>query len=760
MADPRYFQGGNGYGYNPYYPSPYQQQLPPTGHCDDKKKHPCKDECPAPYNPYKVPVKTLALGEGSCAKGDCSTAVGACSLALEDNTSAFGADSAAKGRDSTALGKGATACNLGSLAIGKDAKSWAKRGSAIGTESEVTEPCATAYGDGAKAKGENTTAIGADALACKDCGTAVGKDAKALGKWDTVIGCKATSDMGQNDTVVGAEATSNGAQDSVVVGHKAQGGPGAVNYIPPGVIGPVAVGAEALATKPHSTAVGHLSKATGEKSIAIGLHDDDGEGASAFKAIGIGAGVKASGNFSVAIGGCTNEKPKECHGRSLKSRTLIDGFPERPTSASGIHAVALGPANVSSANDATTFGQGSTASAERALAGGYVDTASAEDSTALGSKNKAEGQKSTAVGHCNLASAESSSAYGDRNRATGKNSLAGGKLSEASAENTTALGQEAKAVSNGSVAIGMNPTAGDPVQVIVTPNAIAIGRLANAKGPRSIAIGDSPFAENEGISIGHVASTPRNNGIAIGTRSTADNNSPALAIGFESLARGSQSAAISYKAQADGNNATALGSESLATQESSQALGDNAQSTAVANNAIGKGARGRVLRTTQLQGALITRRDDGEPKEPKEDANLNFTAAVVTYTTPLLKFDQNNEAKCTIFIPGGAQGLAKFYPKDLCLVTGETEVEVCTLVLTSAKGKTKDGEEIIYLSNVQPPTTLKKCQLWGRSLLDTNGITTGTIELTIHLKFDGEVPPEDLRVTWEGKLYECQLLLK
>jgi trimeric autotransporter adhesin len=148
--------------------------------------------------------------------------------------------------------------------------------------------------------GYNNTAVGYSALANTTIGTgntAVGAEAvfAADGDNNTALGSFALGyTTGSSNTAVGMRAAENcgGCNNITAMGYLAQGGPNAT-----------ALGASTFAFD-GGVAVGHLAKAEGTNSIALGSSNGAGTSARATgsSAIALGNAAQATGTNSVALG--------------------------------------------------------------------------------------------------------------------------------------------------------------------------------------------------------------------------------------------------------------------------------------------------------------------------------------------------------------------------------------------------------------------------------------------------------------------------
>jgi Head domain of trimeric autotransporter adhesin len=167
-------------------------------------------------------------------------------------------------------------------------------------------------------------------------------------------------------------------------------------------------------------------------------------------------------------------------------------------------------------------------------------------------------------------------------------------------------------------------------------NSLSIGVNTEASGQSSVALGDTAKAKAiNTIAIGSSSWAGTNTCISIGTSATSTIIS-AIAIGTGANSDGTASIAIGDGTGSSGNNSLCIGAGS---------------STALANaNAIGANAVANITKTTQLNGTLITKKDNGE-----SDYQLEYSSGQVTITSPEIDF--KGVSDITIVIPTGS----KFY---------------------------------------------------------------------------------------------------
>ncbi|PCF93588.1 hypothetical protein CPA45_21465, partial [Vreelandella nigrificans] len=311
--------------------------------------------------------------------------------------------------------------------------------------------------------------------------------------------------------------------------------------------------------------------------------------------------------------------------------------------ASGIDAIAIGPA--------TSAGGGSS------LAGGHLAHTVGDQSVALGYSVEALGDNSTVVGSGSDAYGDGSVAIGLRSKSQGENSIVMGtdaqtdpKSVEATVDNAIVMGTRAESTADNGIAIGESTLASEERAVAqgydahaMADDAQAFGSRARASGVSAQASGTNASASGEnaqasgsnasasgynaiatgtgaigyatdGIALGTGAVSgfddplnldPYRNtgGVAVGDRALADSRH-ALALGVDASAEAESATAIGDSAEATAEDALAVGSDALATAQSASAFGQGAEAVTENALAVGSGARATALNASAFgQGA-------------------------------------------------------------------------------------------------------------------------------------------------------------
>ena len=407
-----------------------------------------------------------------------------------------------------------------------------------------------------------------------------------------------TVTSGKTNGLAIGNAANSGSNQSIAIGYKSEANAAEANpALPATAVGAgakangystVALGLSAKAEADSATALGSKTSATGDKSIAVGISAE----AKGRYASTLGAEASAVGN-ATAVGA-----------KSIASQdaAVAVGY---GTKATGNYASALGADATASNNDATAFGHGTVAS------GG--------SSTALGSRAKAGGTAGVGIGMLANATNQYGVAIGGESSSSADNSIAIGRKSSVTGESGIAIGAFTTSKGANGVAVGTNGTKSDLGGVAVGQaaqsiafNSVATGMNVTAKGANSVALGASATANDDGtIAIGSYGSTPTkatgNRALAIGSATTA-NGLESIAIGSRVNSTSQHSIAIGTRANASAVKSVAIGPDSSVTVDGGVALGRDSVAD-VAGGTANKGYNPNTNRTdvySGLNGNVLT----------------------------------------------------------------------------------------------------------------------------------------------------------
>ena len=346
----------------------------------------------------------------------------------------------------------------------------------------------------------------------------------------------------------------------------------------------VALGLKALAEADSATALGSKTSATGDKSVAVGIS----AAATADSATALGSKTSATGDRTVAVGSDANATGRYASAFGADASAVGNATAVGANSLASVDAaVAVGTDSKATGNYASALGGGATASNNDATAFGHGTVASGASSTALGTRAKAGALAAVGVGMFANATKEYSIAIGGESSSSADNSIAIGKKSSATGENGIAIGASTISKGANGVAIGTNSTTSDQGGVAVgnaakstSTNTTAVGMDVTAAGPNSVALGGSATASSDGA-------------IAIGshgTRKTTATGNRALAIGTVATANGLDNIAIGTSASTSSQYSTAVGNSATATAVRAAAFGADSTASVEGGVALGSGS--------------------------------------------------------------------------------------------------------------------------------------------------------------------------
>ncbi|MFM0430200.1 YadA-like family protein [Paraburkholderia aspalathi] len=354
-------------------------------------------------------------------------------------------------------------------------------------------------------------------------------------------------------SAVGYNAQANGV-NSVAIGYEGTASAG----------GAVAVGAGSSAQSKDSVAIGADSQAIGSQAGAFGTN------AYAFGAgsLALGANATANSDNSVALG--QDSVADRANAVSVGSSALQRQITNVAAGTEGTDAVNLNQLNA--AITAATAGEtryfkangnnddtdNATATGIRAVAMGPAAEASGANAFAGGNSSQASGTDSVAVGN-------KSTANGDDSVAIGANSVAGHDplaIDDPGFTAATAVGSGAQAIAQNATALGNLATAG-------ATNSVALGQgaVVNADASGSVALGQGSIADRANtVSVGSAGAERQITNVAAGVQGTDAVNVDQLnAVANQGAATAAKlDGAVMYDTNADGSvnkNSVTLGGD-------------------------------------------------------------------------------------------------------------------------------------------------------------------------------------------------------
>ena len=340
-------------------------------------------------------------------------------------------------------------------------------------------------------------------------------------------------------TAIGEEALANGSDGALAIGRKATAN---------ATSGPMAIGYDAVTT--------------GKSGIAQGYHAHT----NAQSGLAIGDNAKASGIGQVAIGYASNAQKPDIDKTNTAAPNKAD------------YSVTVG--HYAGADYTGTNNIRSTLVGDSA--GRYGE----------------EGNQNTAVG-----SLAGMYVKGSNNVALGIGTGSGSAAEKLEVNSTVAIGNNAKALTNGSVAIGTTAKSGK-VDKFSGERSVAIGAYSEALGTGGIAIGDSAATTNghNGVAIGVYSKTQNEKAISIGAFNKATGaQSIVIAGNYDlknsdgvSVASGTRATVIGAETTVSGNNSVAIGDTNTIASARTYAIGNNINAAAGTNDSLAFGTKASV----------------------------------------------------------------------------------------------------------------------------------------------------------------------
>ncbi|WP_346747275.1 ESPR-type extended signal peptide-containing protein [uncultured Veillonella sp.] len=164
----------------------------------------------------KAATSSLAIGDGANTTGRSTVALGLSAQATSANATAVGANSIASEDDTVAVGHGAKATDGNASALGADAIASNIESTAIGHGTAASGASSTALGSRAKAAGTAGVGIGMLANATKDYSIAIGGESSSTADNSIAIGRK--SSVSENDGIAIGTRSNASAVKSIAIG--------------------------------------------------------------------------------------------------------------------------------------------------------------------------------------------------------------------------------------------------------------------------------------------------------------------------------------------------------------------------------------------------------------------------------------------------------------------------------------------------------------------------------------------------------------
>ena len=344
----------------------------------------------------KAATSSLAIGDGANTTGRSTVALGLSAQATSANATAVGANSIASEDDTVAVGHGAKATDGNASALGADAIASNIESTAIGHGTAASGASSTALGTRAKAGGTAGVGIGLLANATKDYGIAIGGESSSTADNSIAIGRK--SSVSENDGIAIGTRSNASAVKSIAIGDGASAttadgvaiGSKSVASTAAGVVGYNAntgrtdtyanlTGATLTSTL-GGVAVGTTNQTRQINYVAAGTADTDAVNVAQLKSVNLaftgdtGSGDVNLANSKLAVNGDDTYITTTANGKKI----TIAGKKQDITVTNGIASATAGMADAQNVADAINQAVANSSSSWNLSANGEATTATVE----------------------------------------------------------------------------------------------------------------------------------------------------------------------------------------------------------------------------------------------------------------------------------------------------------------------------------------------------------------------------------------------
>ena len=344
----------------------------------------------------KAATSSLAIGDGANTTGRSTVALGLSAQATSANATAVGANSIASEDDTVAVGHGAKATDGNASALGADAIASNIESTAIGHGTAASGASSTALGSRAKAAGTAGVGIGMLANATKDYSIAIGGESSSTADNSIAIGRK--SSVSENDGIAIGTRSNASAVKSIAIGDGASAttadgvaiGSKSVASTAAGVAGYNAntgrtdtyanlTGATLTSTL-GGVAVGTTGQTRQINYVAAGTADTDAVNVAQLKSVNLaftgdtGSGDVNLANSKLAVNGDDTYITTTANGKKI----TIAGKKQDITVTNGIASATAGMADAQNVADAINQAVANSSSSWNLSANGEATTATVE----------------------------------------------------------------------------------------------------------------------------------------------------------------------------------------------------------------------------------------------------------------------------------------------------------------------------------------------------------------------------------------------
>ena len=344
----------------------------------------------------KAATSSLAIGDGANTTGRSTVALGLSAQATSANATAVGANSIASEDDTVAVGHGAKATDGNASALGADAIASNIESTAIGHGTAASGASSTALGSRVKAAGTAGVGIGMLANATKDYSIAIGGESSSTADNSIAIGRK--SSVSENDSIAIGTRSNASAVKSIAIGDGASAttadgvaiGSKSVASTAAGVAGYNAntgrtdtyanlTGATLTSTL-GGVAVGTTDQTRQINYVAAGTADTDAVNVAQLKSVNLaftgdtGSGDVNLANSKLAVNGDNTYIETTANGKKI----TIAGKKQDITVTNGVASATAGMADARNVADAINQAVANSSSSWNLSANGEATTATVE----------------------------------------------------------------------------------------------------------------------------------------------------------------------------------------------------------------------------------------------------------------------------------------------------------------------------------------------------------------------------------------------
>ena len=313
-------------------------------------------------------ANATALGANSIASEDDTVAVGHGAKATDGNASAFGADAIASNIESTAIGHGTAASGASSTALGSRAKAAGTAGVGIGMLANATKDYSIAIGGESSSTADNSIAIGRKSSVSENDGIAIGTRSNASAAKSIAIGDGASATTADG-VAIGSKSVASTAAG--VAGYNANTGRTDTYANLTGATLTSTLGGVAVGTTDQTRQINY---------VAAGTADTDAVNVAQLKSVNLaftgdtGSGDVNLANSKLAVNGDNTYIETTANGKKI----TIAGKKQDITVTNGVASATAGMADAKNVADAINQAVANSSSSWNLSANGEATTATVE----------------------------------------------------------------------------------------------------------------------------------------------------------------------------------------------------------------------------------------------------------------------------------------------------------------------------------------------------------------------------------------------